>query len=70
MGNRFSAVILKACDLIPARGRHSPRLGIICRVPHNHHLTSLSASGRRLSRTSRDLVHRRQCKAIVTQAAL
>ena len=70
MGNRLSAVNLKACRLFPDRVRESTRLESFCSVLRNHEPTSRSVSKCRLSRSARDIVHRRRCEVIVTKAAL
>jgi hypothetical protein len=70
MGVRLSAVSLKARGLLPGLVWDNTRLESFCCVLQNHGLTSRLVSKCRLSRIAGDVVHRRRCEAIVTQAAL
>jgi hypothetical protein len=70
MGNRVSAVNLKACRLFPGRVRESTPLESFRSVLRSHEPTSRSVFKCRLSRSARYLVHRRRCEVIVIQAAV
>ena len=69
MGNRFSAVSLKACDLISDRGHDRSQPGLFHRTLQKHALTLQSVFECRLSRVAKHLVHQTQREVIVIQAA-